>query len=272
MVPAPATEFKGPFRGFHHMTFWVGNAKQAASFYITRFGFESIGYKGLETGSRDIVSHAVAQKDIVLVFQSPINPGNTAFGTFLTTHGDAVKDVAFAVSDCRSVFAKAVQRGAKPIKEPWVEKDDHGEVVMATINTYGDVTHTLVECVNYRGRFLPGFTATPVDPIVSLLPKVSLGQLDHCVGNQPDNEMVPACEFYEKALDFHRFWSVDDSQIHTEYSALRSIVMTDADETIKMPINEPAPGKGKSQIQEYVEYHGGPGVQVSCFFLVIESV
>ncbi len=180
-----------------------------------------------------------------------------------SVHGDAVKDIAFTVNDCRAVWKKAIERGAKSIREPWEESDAHGTVVRATVATYGDVEHTLVERKNYRGTFLPGYRVTPEDPIQSLLPHVDLKLLDHCVGNQPDQQMVPACEFYEKSLEFHRFWSVDDSQIHTEYSALRSIVMTDADETIKMPINEPAAGKRKSQIQEYVDYHGGAGVQVN---------
>jgi 4-hydroxyphenylpyruvate dioxygenase len=141
-----------------------------------------------------------------------------------------------------------------------------GTVLMATIKTYGDVEHTLVERKNYKGAFLPGFLTSPSDPITHLLPPTGLLKVDHIVGNQPDNEMIPACELYESTLDFHRFWSVDDKQIHTEYSALRSIVMTDFDETVKMPINEPAVGKKKSQIQEYVDYNAGAGVQVSSFF------
>ena len=127
--------------------------------------------------------------------------------------------------------------------------------------TYGDVEHTFVERKNYKGKFLPVYSVPPEDPLLKLLPITHLLNVDHIVGNQPDLEMVSACEFYEKCLDFHRFWSVDDKQIHTEYSALRSIVMTDYDEKVKMPINEPAVGKKKSQIQEYVDYHGGAGVQ-----------
>ncbi|KAJ3216938.1 hypothetical protein HDU67_008757 [Dinochytrium kinnereticum] len=239
----------------------VGNAKQAASFYTTRFGFQPLGYKGLETGSRDVVSHAVKQNDITFVFQSPLNPGNKAFDEFASRHGDGVKDVAFTVDDARGIYKKAVERGAKSIREPFELSDEHGTVVMSTVATYGDVEHTFVERKNYKGTFLPGFTASKDDPILSLLPVVNLQRIDHCVGNQPDNEMVSACDFYERTLDFHRFWSVDDSQMHTEYSALRSIVMADYDEVVKMPINEPAPGKKKSQIQEYVEYNAGAGVQ-----------
>ncbi|KAI9101993.1 Glyoxalase/Bleomycin resistance protein/Dihydroxybiphenyl dioxygenase [Phlyctochytrium arcticum] len=251
----------GRYHGYDHLTFWVGNAKQAASYYVTRFGFESIGYKGLETGHRQVVSHAVKQDNIVFVFQSTLEPGNKEMGDFMALHGDAVKNVAFSVDDCRTIYRKAVERGAKSVREPWEEKDEHGTVVMATIATYGDCEHTLVERTNYKGPFLPGFAKTPVDPLVALLPKTHLLRIDHIVGNQPDNEMVSACDLYERTLDFHRFWSVDDSQIHTEYSALRSIVMTDYDEVVKMPVNEPAVGKRKSQIQEYVDYHGGAGVQ-----------
>jgi len=154
-----------------------------------------------------------------------------------------------------------MERGGKSIREPWEASDENGTVVMATIATYGDVEHTFVERKNYKGPFLPGFIATNPDPITKLLPSIGLHFIDHIVGNQPDKEMISACDLYEKQLDFHRFWSVDDSQMHTEYSALRSIVMTDYDEKVKMPINEPAVGKKKSQIQEYVDYHGGAGVQ-----------
>ncbi|KAH6570681.1 hypothetical protein BASA62_004259 [Batrachochytrium salamandrivorans] len=256
--PRPAV---GRYHGFDHLTFWVGNAKQAAAYYIARFGFEPIGYKGLETGSRDIVSHAIAQKDVVFVFQSPLNPNNRILGDHMVLHGDAVKDVAFAVDDARGIYNKAVARGARSIREPWEEKDEDGTVIMATIGTYGDVEHTFVERSGYKGRFLPGFMAAKPDPINAFMPPIDLLFIDHCVGNQPDNEMVSACEMYEKTLDFHRFWSVDDKQMHTEYSALRSIVMTDYDQKVKMPINEPAVGKKKSQIQEFVDYHGGAGVQ-----------
>ncbi|KAI8926334.1 Glyoxalase/Bleomycin resistance protein/Dihydroxybiphenyl dioxygenase [Entophlyctis helioformis] len=256
--PRPAV---GRYHGFDHLTFWVGNAKQAAAYYITRFGFEPIGYKGLETGSREVVSHAVGQNGVTFVFQSPLNPNNRIMGDHIVVHGDAVKDVAFAVDDVRGIYAKAVARGARSIREPWEESDANGTVTMATIATYGDVEHTFVERKNYKGRFLPGFVQPAADPISAYLPAIDLLRIDHIVGNQPDNEMVSACEMYEKTLDFHRFWSVDDKQIHTEYSALRSIVMTDYDQVVKMPINEPAVGKKKSQIQEYVDYHGGAGVQ-----------
>jgi len=180
----------------------------------------------------------------------------------MALHGDAVKDVAFTVDDARAIWKHAVSQGARSVRAPWEESDENGTVVMATIATYGDTEHTFVERTSYKGAFLPKYSAPRVhDPLVNLLPSVGLKWLDHCVGNQPDNQMVPAADFYEHHLGFHRFWSVDDTQMHTEYSALRSIVVADYDENVKMPINEPATGKRKSQIQEYVDYYGGAGVQ-----------
>jgi 4-hydroxyphenylpyruvate dioxygenase len=179
----------------------------------------------------------------------------------MTLHGDAVKNVAFTVDDARGIYNKAIARGGRSVRAPWEETDEQGTVVMATIATYGDVEHTFVERKNYKGEFLPGFIRPKEDPLLGLLPSPNLLYIDHIVGNQPDNEMVSACELYEKQLDFHRFWSVDDTQMHTEFSALRSIVMADFDEIVKMPINEPAVGRKISQIQEYVNYHGGAGVQ-----------
>jgi len=252
----------GNYTGFDHITFMVGNAKQAASFYITRLGFRHIAYRGLETGHRDVATHVVAQDRIYFAFQSALNPGNQQFTNELGTHGDNAKNVAFTVDDTRAIYELAVKRGARSIRAPWEESDDNGTVVMATVSTYGDTEHTFVERKNYKGRFLPNYReTTTVDPLDSLLPPVGLNYIDHCVGNQPDLEMESACNYYETCLGFHRFWSVDDSQIHTEFSALRSVVMADFSEKVKMPINEPAEGKKKSQIQEYVEYFGGAGVQ-----------
>lgn len=253
----------GRFVSFDHVTFWVGNAKQAASYYITRMGFEPFAYKGLETGSRDIASHAVKQNKIIFVFQSMLNPNRPKdFGDHLVKHGDGVKDIAFEVEDLPAIFNRALARGAVVVRKPWEESDDKGTVKMAQIQTYGDTTHTLIDRSKYKGLFLPGYEAVKgTDPLVKLLPKVGLNFVDHIVGNQPDAEMEPIADWYEKNLMFHRFWSVDDTQVHTEYSALRSIVVTNYEETIKMPINEPAPGKRKSQIQEYIDYYGSGGVQ-----------
>ncbi|XP_068077228.1 4-hydroxyphenylpyruvate dioxygenase isoform X1 [Danio rerio] len=254
---------RGKFLNFHHIKFWVGNAKQAAVFYCDKFGFEPLAYKGLETGSREVVSHAVKQDKIIFVFESALNPGNEEMGEHLIKHGDGVKDVAFLVEDCDFLVKKAKERGAAVLKEPWVEQDAGGKVKYAIVQTYGDTTHTFVEYLGpYKGLFLPGYKEPLFrDPLLPKLPSGHLSFIDHIVGNQPDDEMVPVSDWYQKCLLFHRFWSIDDKQIHTEYSALRSIVVTNYEETIKMPINEPAMGKKKSQIQEYIDYNGGPGVQ-----------
>ncbi|CAH6778907.1 Hpd [Phodopus roborovskii] len=227
---------RGRFLHFHSVTFWVGNAKQAASFYCNKMGFEPMAYRGLETGSREVVSHVIKQGKIVFVLCSALNPWDKEMGDHLVKHGDGVKDIAFEVEDCDHIVQKARERGAKIVREPWVEEDKFGKVKFAVLQTYGDTTHTLVEKINYTGRFLPGFEAPTYKD--TLLPKL-----------------------YLKNLQFHRFWSVDDTQVHTEYSSLRSIVVANYEESIKMPINEPAPGKKKSQIQEYVDYNGGAGVQ-----------
>lgn len=255
----------GSFVAFDHITFWVGNAKQAASYYCNKMGFEPFGYKGLETGSREVVSHAVKQDKIIFVFKSPLNPSgkiSEVMGKHLIVHGDGVKDVAFEVEDCIALYKAAIKRGAVSVHEPWDETDEDGTVTFATVQTYGDTTHTFVERKGFSGLFLPGYKP----PITKdcLLPKLPSGLLcfiDHVVGNQPEDGMVSTAEWYEKNLQFHRFWSVDDKQINTEYSALRSIVVTNWEETIKLPINEPAPGKRKSQIQEYVDFYGTAGVQ-----------
>ncbi|XP_016009307.2 4-hydroxyphenylpyruvate dioxygenase [Rousettus aegyptiacus] len=253
---------RGRFLHFHSVTFWVGNAKQAASFYCSKMGFEPLAYRGLETGSREVASHVIKQGQIVFVFSSALNPWNKEMGDHLVRHGDGVKDVAFEVQDCDSIVQKAQERGAKIIREPWVEQDKFGKVKFAVLQTFGDTTHTLVEKMNYRGPFLPGFMArAPRDSLLSKLPQCNLEVIDHVVGNQPDQEMLSASEWYLNNLQFHRFWSVDDKELHTEYSSLRSIVVTNYEESIKIPINEPAPGRKKSQIQEYVDYYGGAGVQ-----------
>ncbi|XP_055349250.1 4-hydroxyphenylpyruvate dioxygenase-like [Paramacrobiotus metropolitanus] len=254
---------KGKFLNFDHISFWVGNALQAATFYCTRMGFKPVGYKGLETGSRDIAAHVVQQNKIRLVFISPYDPGNQEYGEHLIKHGDGAKDVAFAVEDLDGIVQKAKERGGTVVKDIWTESDEYGTVRFATVQTYGDTTHTLVERGNYKGTFLPGFAPSPIanDPLLGQLPEGHLDFVDHVVGNQPDLEMTPVAEWYERVLQFHRFWSVDDSQIHTQYSALRSIVVANYEETVKMPINEPAKGFKKSQIQEYVDYYGGAGVQ-----------
>ncbi|ORE09199.1 4-hydroxyphenylpyruvate dioxygenase [Rhizopus microsporus var. microsporus] len=261
------TQTVNPYSGFDHLRFTVTNAKQAASYYCTRLGFKHVAYRGLETGSRDVASHVVKQGDAVFVFESPIQPETMKdMAMEIARRGDAVKDIAFTVKDCKAVYEKAIARGAKCIKPPQEYSDEHGTVIMATLATYGDVHHTLIERHNYKGIFLPGYkdifeALKYKDPLEETLPPVPLKFIDHVVGNQPDGQMNPIADFYEKAFDFHRFWSVDDKQVFTEYSALRSVVMADPEERIKVPINEPAVGRKKSQIQEFVDFYGGAGVQ-----------
>uniref|UniRef100_A0AAQ4RR92 4-hydroxyphenylpyruvate dioxygenase n=1 Tax=Gasterosteus aculeatus aculeatus TaxID=481459 RepID=A0AAQ4RR92_GASAC len=259
---------QGRFLCFDHITFWVGNAKQAASFYCNKMGFEPLAYRGLETDSRDVVSHVVRQGKIIYVFSSALNPGNKEMGDHLVKHGDGVKDVAFTVQDCDFLVQKAKERGAVIVKEPCTLQDKYGKVRLAVLQTYGDTTHTFVERAEYTGLFLPGFQMYKKSPesygcglLLPCRPSGKLNFIDHVVGNQPYDEMVPVVDWYQRNLLFHRFWSVDDKQLQTEFSALRSIVVANHEETVKMPINEPAMGKRKSQIQEYVEYYGGPGVQ-----------
>ncbi|KAK3683476.1 Glyoxalase/Bleomycin resistance protein/Dihydroxybiphenyl dioxygenase [Podospora appendiculata] len=271
------------FNGYDHITWWVGNAKQAASYYNTVFGFKTIAYRGLETGSRYIASYVVGNADVRFVLTSPVRSGNhlpedepisaddrallREIHEHLEKHGDAVKDVAFEVDNVDGVYHKAVLAGADAVQAPKTIHGDkaHGHVRTAVIRTYGDTTHTLISRIHYTGPFLPGFrstaAATKNNPSAIALPTVPLLRIDHCVGNQDWNEMVSACAFYESCLSFHRFWSVDDSQISTEFSALNSIVMASANNVVKMPINEPAPGKKKSQIEEYIVFNAGPGVQ-----------
>lgn len=258
----------GSLFGFDHVTWWVGNAKQAASWYCARFGFEYLAYQGLETGHRNAVTHVVRHGKIVFAFSSALNPESKDelgdnMGRHLVHHGDGVKDVAFAVADCRKIYASAMERGATSIREPTELTDENGTVIIATIQSYGDTVHTFVQRNDYTGPFLPGFAdrTDKVDAFKDATPPIGLELIDHVVGNMHTKGMLPTVEYYEKVLQFHRFWSVDDKQMHTEYSALRSTVMADYDEVIKMPINEPAPAKKKSQIQEYVDYYGGDGVQ-----------
>lgn len=191
----------------------------------------------------------------------PDNPKE--MGDFISKHGDAVKDIAFEVDDIDAIYKRAVEKGANIVREPWSETDEFGTVRFATIRTFGDVTHTFVDRSQYSaGWFLPGYQQrAPLDPVTAALPTTGLDFVDHIVGNQPDLKMTEAADWYEKTLLFHRFWSVDDSLMHTDYSALRSIVVTNYEETIKMPINEPANGLRKSQIQEYCDYNGGAGIQ-----------
>uniref|UniRef100_A0A8D0VES2 4-hydroxyphenylpyruvate dioxygenase n=2 Tax=Sus scrofa TaxID=9823 RepID=A0A8D0VES2_PIG len=249
---------RGRFLHFHSVTFWVGNAKQAASYYCSKIGFEPLAYKGLETGSREVVSHVVKQDKIVFVFSSALNPWNKEMGDHLVKHGDGVKDIAFEVEDCDYIVQVRPHLG-------WC-RDKAIRLGLPSLSAIGTPIRpgqrTLSHCYGEGGRGCGG-SSLPLNPALfpSPRPKCGLEIIDHIVGNQPDQEMESASQWYMRNLQFHRFWSVDDTQIHTEYSALRSVVMANYEESIKMPINEPAPGKKKSQIQEYVDYNGGAGVQ-----------
>ncbi|KAI2641965.1 4-hydroxyphenylpyruvate dioxygenase [Xylaria nigripes] len=270
------------FHGYDHITWWVGNAKQAASYYNTLFGFHTVAYRGLENGSRYFTSYVVTNNDVCFVFTSPIRshaflPADVSISEderallkemheHLERHGDAVKDVAFEVDDVQAVYDRAVSGSdglAISVQPPRIDRGDknEGSVQTAVIRTYGDTTHTLISRRGYTGVFMPGFMARGPAPSSVALPRIDLVRIDHCVGNQSWNEMVAACDFYERCLSFHRFWSVDDKVICTEFSALNSIVMSSANAVVKMPINEPAPGKKKSQIEEFVTFNSGPGVQ-----------
>lgn len=276
------------YDGFDHLGIWCSNAKQVADWFCIRFGYRRVAYRGLETGSRKYATHVIQSGDPTkamacmthfsvsqeadadkdprgswITLTSPYNPEKTALGDQIAVMGDFVKDVAFRVKDCRAVFEYAKSRGAKVIAEPKKLEDENGHIWVATIATYGRTVHTFVERHNYKGPFMPGYAAVErEDPIQQLLPPVELRFLDHIVGNQADGQMEVQAKAYEEKLGFHRFWSVDETQVHTEYSALRSVVMADWDENVKMPINEPAPSAiRKSQIQEYVDYHGDAGVQ-----------
>jgi len=253
------------FLGFDHLTFFVSNAKQVAKYYSQAFGFEEVAYKGLETGCRSTASHVVKRDNIAFCFVSAYHPDSVELGQnvgeHVLKHGDGVKDVALRVTDCRAVFYDAVGRGAKVVREPFELSDEQGIVVLATIQTYGETVHTFVERSRYSGVFLPGY--------VSVMPTTSLSTstfpdirfIDHVVGNQGPHEMQAIADWYKDKLKFHRFWTVDDKMIHTEYSSLRSIVMADDSFSVKMPINEPAEGRKKSQIQEFVDFYHGQGVQ-----------
>ncbi len=246
-----------PLLGTDYVELYVGNAKQAAHFYKTAFGFQSLAYKGLETGSKDTVSYVLKQDKIRLVLTSPLT-SKQEINKHIVKHGDGVKVVALWVEDARSAYEETTKRGAKSYLEPIVEKDEHGEIVKAGIYTYGETVHMFVERKNYNGTFMPGF----VEWISDYNPEpVGLKYIDHMVGNVGWNEMNIWVKWYEDVMGFVNFLSFDDKQIHTEYSALMSKVMSNGNGRIKFPINEPAEGKKRSQIEEYLDFYEGPGVQ-----------
>ncbi len=246
-----------PLLGTDYVEFYVGNAKQAAHFYKTAFGFQSYAYKGLETGSKDTVSYVLKQDKIRLVLTTPLNSKHP-INDHIVKHGDGVKVVALWVEDARSAYEETTSRGAKSYMEPTVEKDEFGEVVRAGIYTYGETVHMFVERKNYKGQFMPGFIKWESDYNPE---PVGLKYIDHMVGNVGWGEMNTWVKWYEDVMGFVNFLSFDDKQIHTEYSALMSKVMSNGNGRIKFPINEPAEGKKRSQIEEYLDFYEGPGVQ-----------
>ena len=246
-----------PINGTDFIECYVGNAKQAALYYRTAFGYRLVAYRGPETGTRDRASYALEQDKVRLVLTTPLRPDHP-IAEHVRVHGDGVKDIALWVDDAREAFQKAVDRGAQPAYEPTMLRDDDGEVVMAGIRTYGDTIHSLVERRNYRGAFLPGFV--PIESHYNP-PPVGLRYVDHCVGNVELGAMNKWVSYYEHVLGFYNLVSFDDKTISTEYSALMSKVVANGNGRIKFPLNEPAQGRKKSQIDEYLEFYRGPGVQ-----------
>ena len=246
-----------PINGTDYLEFWVGNAKQASMYYRAAFGFRLAGYRGPETGVRDRASYLLEQNKLRFVLTTPLGPDGP-IADHVRKHGDGVRDIAFWVDDARDAWAKAIERGATSAQDPEVLRDDQGEVVIAGIRTYGDTVHSIVERRNYRGLFLPGFR-----PVQSAFVPAETGlqYVDHCVGNVELGKMNEWVGFYERVLGFFNLLSFDDKDISTEYSALMSKVMSNGNGRIKFPINEPAEGKKKSQIDEYLDFYRGPGVQ-----------
>ena len=247
-----------PINGTDYIEFYVGNAKQAAHYYASAFGFAVEGYLGPETGVRDRVSYVLRQDKIRLVLTAPLSPKGPIAGHILR-HGDGVRDIALWVDDARSAFEETTRRGAVPVREPEVLSDGDGEVVVSAIGTYGETIHTFVERRNYGGFFLPGFE--PIENPHWRPEPVGLRFVDHCVGNVDLGDMEKYVDYYADTMGFRNLLHFSDRDISTEYSALMSKVMANGNERIKFPINEPAQSKRKSQIDEYLEFYRGPGVQ-----------
>lgn len=246
-----------PINGTDYVELYVGNAKQAAHYYKTAFGFQSLAYCGLETGVKDRASYVLVQDKIRLVLTTPLHPGNEV-SQHLVTHGDGVKVIALWVDDARNAFEETTKRGAAPYFEPIAEKDEHGEVVRSGIRTYGDTVHIFVERKNYGGVFLPGYV--PLTSEYNPAP-TGLKYIDHMVGNVELGQMNKWSEFYAKTMGFANLVTFDDKDISTQYTALMSKVMTNGNGRIKFPINEPAAGLKKSQVEEYLDFYHGAGCQ-----------
>lgn len=247
-----------PLQGTDYVEFYVGNAKQAAHYYMSAFGFQALAYSGPETGVRDRASYVVRQNKLTFVLTTPIRSGNE-MADHIYKHGDGVRFLALRVDDATDAWEQTTRRGGKSYMEPKRLQDKDGEVVLSGIHTYGDTVHLFVERKNYKGPFMPGFRSwnnphfQPAD--------TGLLYVDHCVGNVGWNQMNPWVKFYEDVMGFRNILSFDDEDISTEYSALMSKVMSNGNGFVKFPINEPAEGKKKSQVEEYLEFYDGEGVQ-----------
>ena len=247
-----------PINGTYYVEYYVGNARQAAYYYHYVFGFDITGYRGPETGHRAAASFLLAQEKIRLVLTTALQPDN-AIADHVYRHGDGVRDIALWVDDARYSYEETVKRGARSVQEPTRLQDNDGEVVVAAIATYGDTIHTFVESKNYHGFFLPGFQPWNNEYLANR--SVGLKYIDHMVGNVALGEMNAYVDFYADVMGFKQLVSFDDQDISTKYTALMSKVMSNGNERIKFPINEPAAGLKKSQIEEYLDFYGGPGVQ-----------
>ena len=247
-----------PLNGADHVEFYVGNARQAAYYYRSAFGFRLAAYRGPETGTRESASYVLVQNKIRFVFTTPLSPEHPA-AEHVRVHGDGVRDVALWVDDAESAWRETTKRGARSVREPETLRDNGGVARVASIATYGDTIHTFVERRDYNGAFLPGYRAVETEDMVSR--PVGLLHVDHMVGNVGWGEMNRWVDFYRDVMGFRMFKHFDDKDISTEYSALMSKVMSNGNERVKFPINEPAEGKRKSQIEEYLDFYRGPGVQ-----------
>ena len=247
-----------PLQGTDYVEFYVGNAKQAAHFYITAFGFQPLAYAGPETGIKDRASYVVRQHKLTFVLTTPLR-SNNEMADHIYKHGDGVKMIALRVDDARSAWEETTKRGGKSWMKPEVRQDKDGEAVLSGIHTYGDTVHLFVERKNYNGVFLPGYRSWS-NPYFKM-PDTGLQYVDHCVGNVGWNQMNPWVKFYEEVMGFRNILTFDDNDISTEYSALMSKVMSSGNGYVKFPINEPAEGKKKSQVEEYLDFYDGEGVQ-----------
>jgi 4-hydroxyphenylpyruvate dioxygenase len=246
-----------PLLGTDHVEFIVGNAKQSAFYYMTAWGFQPYAYKGLETGSKDSVSYVLKQDKIILVLTTPLHSGGD-LNKHLNDHGDGVKSIALWVQDARKSWEETTKRGAKSAFEPEVRTDENGEVVLSAIHTYGETIHVFVERHNYEGVFMPGYRAWNPEYKPQ---ETGLKFIDHMVGNVDWGQMNTWVKFYDEVMGFAQIISFDDKDISTEYTALMSKVMSNGNGRIKFPINEPAKGRKKSQIEEYIDYYEGAGCQ-----------